>query len=266
MHPLISLRGVWISMGGFDVLKDITIDFPEGKSAVIMGPSGCGKSTLLKVAAGLIPPDRGRVLYIGEDILRFSERRMSGMRKRGGFVFQDAALWENKSIFDNLALPVKVHFPDLSHGEVSGRVERALEKASLIESGSLRPARLSIGERKVISFLRALMTEPEVVFLDEPTLSVDHTLSEKILMMIRELKNRSCTIIAVTYDPRIVSLIADTLVVLESGRMLAAGDFDEVKASGDPRVREILSQVLGEAAAYDTDILALLGEKEGKQG
>jgi len=263
--PLIALRDLTVTTGGYAALSEASVSFPEGRSTVIMGPSGCGKSTLLKVAAGLIPPDRGEVLFRGEDIFRMAAGRLAALRAASGFVFQDGALWENKTIFDNLALPLQVHAAGLPRSDMERRVVRMLERGGLADSAALRPAQLSAGERKIASFLRALMNDPSLVFLDEPTLSIDHTAAEKLNLMIRELKSRGCSIIAVTHDPRLASTLADRLVVLAGGRVLAQGEFDEVKASPDPRVRGILSQVLGEIASFDTDLLDLLGSHENGQ-
>ena len=110
---LISLEDVTVHLGGRDVLRQVTLSLPAGRSTVIMGRSGSGKSTLLKTAAGLIPPDSGRVFFEGKDMSLLSEGGMRELRKRSGFVFQDGALWENKTLMENLALPLQVHFPEL---------------------------------------------------------------------------------------------------------------------------------------------------------
>jgi len=263
MSELIGLRGVTVLTGGHEAIADVDLSVPEGASTVIMGPSGCGKSTLLKVAAGLMPPDRGAVLLRGEDLDGFSEQRMREFRGTNGFVFQDGALWENKTIFDNLALPLQVHHPDLGPGEIGRRVARMLERGGLSDSPALRPAQLSGGERKIASFLRAAIVEPTIVFLDEPTRSIDYRMAERITAMIRDLKLRGCTILVVTHDARLASGIADRLVVLEAGRVLAEGPFDEVKRSTDERVHSVLARVLGEIASFDTDLLALLDGDRG---
>jgi len=247
-------------MGGYEVLRELSISFPSGKSTVIMGPSGCGKSTLLKVAAGLIPPDRGSVLYQGDDLYWMSERRTREMRRANGFAFQDAALWENKSIGENLALPLRVHYPHLSEKELTHRVTRMLESGGLSEAAPLRPAQLSGGERKFVSFLRAVIIEPSLLFLDSPTGTVDPSLAERLTAMIRDIKSKGCTIIAVTHDRRLVSTLADRLVILTAGTLVEEGDFDTVKNSSDPRTRGVLAEVLGEIASFDTDVLTLLDE------
>jgi ABC-type transporter Mla maintaining outer membrane lipid asymmetry ATPase subunit MlaF len=264
MEPIVTLDDVHLTLGGFEALKGVSLAFTEGKSTVIMGPSGCGKSTLLKVAAGLTPPDAGRVRFRGKDVFQMSERSLLEMRKRCGFVFQDGALWENKTLFENLALPLQVHFNNEPPAERSRRVVRALERAGLEDSASERPAALSGGARKIASFLRALMTEPDVLFMDEPTLSIDHSMTERIHQMIHDLRARGRTIIAVTHDAQLTSTLADCLVVMDAGQVIASGDFDEVKRSRSPRVRSILSEILKDIASYDTDLLQLLDNDPGQ--
>jgi len=260
MSEFIELKGVTLTLGGHDVLRDVSLTLPEGKCTVIMGPSGCGKSSLLKVAAGIIPPDRGSILYRGEDLFWLTERRMAELRKSSGFSFQDSALWENKTIFDNLALPLQVHSPEMPHAEIERKVVRMLERGNLMDSIHFRPAQLSVGERKIVSVLRALIGEPTVVFMDTPTGTIDPAMAETVMGMIREIKAKGCSIVTVSHDRRIASTLADWLVVLIGGTLAAAGTFDEVKKNADPRVREVLSEVLGEIASFDTDLLSLLGD------
>jgi ABC-type transporter Mla maintaining outer membrane lipid asymmetry ATPase subunit MlaF len=255
---LIGMKDVSVTLGGRAVLHDVSLSFPEGKSTVIMGPSGSGKSTLLKTAAGLIPPDGGKVFFRGRDMLQLSEGGLRELRKVSGFVFQDGALWENKTLFENLALPLEVHFPELDRHEVARRVVRALERVGLAEDAYRRPAQLAGGEKKVASFCRAFMTEPSLLFMDEPTLSIDHAMEERVARMISDAKGRGCAIIAVTHDPRLTSTLADRLVVMDAGHVRESGDFDTVKRTRDERTRQIMAEVLGEIASYDTDLLALL--------
>jgi len=258
MSELIALRGVTVLTDGHESLAEADLDVAEGACTAIMGPSGSGKSTLLKVAAGLMVPDRGTVTLRGEDLAAMSERRLLAFRKTNGFVFQDGALWENKTIFDNLALPLQVHFAELGERGIRDRVLEMLERGGLADSAGLRPAQLSGGERKIAGFLRAAIGGPAIVFLDEPTLSIDHVMGERITGMIRELKARRCTILLATHDPRLASLVADRLVVIDAGRIVIEGPFDEVKRSADPRVRPVLERVLGEISSFDTDLLSLL--------
>jgi phospholipid/cholesterol/gamma-HCH transport system ATP-binding protein len=258
-EPLLELKDVVLATQDYMVLDRASVSFGRGASSVIMGPSGCGKSTLLKVAAGICLPDSGEVLLEGRPLRRLSEARLLEWRRSSGFMFQDAALWANKTIFENLALPLQFHHPSLAAAEVRRRVRASLERGGLEASEDLRPAQLSMGEAKIASFLRAVILEPELLFLDEPTPSIDHAALEKMMAMIREMKQRGCTIISVTHDAHLASMLANDLVVLKQGRVLAAADLSSIRRSRDREVMEILSQVLSDAAAYDTDLLDLLG-------
>jgi phospholipid/cholesterol/gamma-HCH transport system ATP-binding protein len=260
MDSLIELQSVTVHSQEHISLDEVTVSFPANRSTVVMGPSGSGKSLLLKVAAALIPPDNGRVLMRGKNLLRLSQKDLMQFRRSSGFMFQDAALWENKSIFENLALPIQLHFPSRSNREMEKRIRELLQTMNLLDSLDLRPAALSEGEQKIVSFLRAIILDPEILFLDEPTTSIDHQLLEKMLRMIKTLDEKGCTIIAVTHDAHLTAMIANHLVVLKDGRVLESAATAEIRRSTKREVIEILSQVLSEAATYDTDILDLLEE------
>jgi ABC-type transporter Mla maintaining outer membrane lipid asymmetry ATPase subunit MlaF len=260
MDSLIELQAVTVRAREHISLDDVSVCFPGNRSTVIMGPSGSGKSMLLKVAAAIIPPDTGRVLMRGKDAQRLSQKELLEFRRSSGFMFQDGALWQNKTIFENLALPLQFHCPQRGHKEIQDRICSLLASMNLLDSLDLRPAALSEGEQKIVSFLRAAVLDPEVLFLDEPTPSIDHQLLEKMLRMIKAMKDRGCTIIAVTHDAHLTAMIANYLVILKDGRILEAADAAEVRRSRNREVIEILSQVLSQAAAYDTDILDLLQE------
>jgi len=255
----LSLRNVLVTSEHTAVLNKVDAHFPEGISSVIMGPSGCGKSTLLKVAAGITVPDSGKVYLQGKNLFRLSEKKLLHFRKGNGFVFQDAALWSNKTIQQNLALPLQFHRRELSQHAIDRRINILLEKMDLVDTLNLRPAQLSTGEQKVVSFLRAVILEPSTLFIDEVLPSLDHVMVERLMSMIRDLKQQGCTIIAVTHDARLTSLIADHLVIMNRGRVLECGPFDSVRKSKNHEVISILTEVLSEAATYETDLLDLLG-------
>ncbi len=259
MEALIELQDILVRSEDHVILDRVSVSFPSGQSTVIMGPSGCGKSTLLKVAAGLTVPDAGAVLVQGQTLARFTQHRLLKLRGSSGFMFQDAALWANKTIYENLALPLQVHRPELPPAHLRERVLGLLARLGLSGSAELRPAQMSMGEAKAASFLRAVILEPNLLFLDEPTPSIDHELLERMMQMIRELRDRGCTIVAVTHDAHLTSMIASHLVVLKEGKVLEAADLATVRRSRSREVMAILSQVLSEAATYDTDLLDLLG-------
>ncbi len=254
----ISLRGVSLLSGTGAVFSDVTISLPVGSTTLVMGPSGSGKSALLKVAAGLIPADSGTVTLLGSRLGTLAKPEERELRRRNGFVFQDAALWQNLTVYQNLALPLQYHGVTEGASEVERRVRALTGEFGMQRRIDFRPAQLSAGERKMVSFLRAIILDPEVLFLDEPTSFVDHHGSELIIRRLRELKKRGTTMVASTHSAKISSQLADHLVVLDAGGVVAQGAFKDVVHAADRRVKEILSEVLSETASYDTDILDLL--------
>ncbi|RKX78227.1 MAG: ABC transporter [Spirochaetes bacterium] len=254
----VELKNVSVIREDFNVLKNITLSFPSGKTSIIMGPSGCGKSTLLKVASGIIPPDEGKVFIFGKDTFKITDNELIIMRKKNGFVFQDAALWANKTIYQNLSLPLEFHFRNFSSAEIKRRIDYMLSKIGYRESTSLRPAQLSSGECKMISFARALITEPQLIFMDTPTANMDSEAADRILNIIKELKYQKKTIIVNTHNPILTSMVADYLIVMKAGSIIEEGEFSKVVRSKNREVSNILSDVLSKTATYDTDILDLL--------
>jgi phospholipid/cholesterol/gamma-HCH transport system ATP-binding protein len=260
MESVIELQKVTVNSQEHISLDEVSVAFPKNVSTVIMGASGSGKSMLLKVAAAIIPPDSGRILLNGRNLQRLPPKQLLRFRRSSGFMFQDAALWANKSVFENLALPIRFHYPKSKTDAIEQRIRELLEPMDLLDSLDLRPASLSTGEQKIVSFLRAIVLEPKILFLDEPTPSIDYRMLDKMMGVIKELKDKGCTIIAVTHDAHLTSMIANRLVVLKDGKVLEAAPLSAVRKSKNREVIEVLSQVLSEAATYDTDILDLLEE------
>ena len=262
MSIRISLKDVELSRGGTPVLAGISLDFPAGQTTVITGLSGCGKSTVLKVTAGIVPVDRGRVEWDGRPLTSYSERETREIRKKLGFVFQDSALWANKTVTQNLLLPVEFHFPEPrgggSNSAAADRVTRLARKLGYKDEMDLRPAQLSNGEQKIISFARALVTDPESLFLDEPLVGVDSEAYDAIFDRILSLKKEKKTMLIGTNDAKLISMCADNLVVMSKAAVRESGPFAAVIASKDAETRSILSKVLGEAQSYDGSILDIL--------
>jgi phospholipid/cholesterol/gamma-HCH transport system ATP-binding protein len=257
-EPACRLVDVAVTHDDTVIVDGVSIAFPAGACTVVMGPSGSGKSTLLKAAAGLIVPSEGYVEILGVNPDHAGPRALEKLRGRNGFVFQDGALWQNMSLYQNLALPLQYHNPSLTKEQVGDRIDRLTRELGATTRLQLRPAQVSAGEQKVISFARAIINKPDIVFLDEPTTYVDSERSELMIRKMKELRDGPETLIAVTHDARIASQIADFLVVIKEGRLLRFGTLKEVSRSGDPQVERILTDVLSEAATYDGDILELL--------
>lgn len=254
----IELKEVNIFYDDYQVLTDLSLVFQQGKTNVIVGPSGCGKSTLLKIAASLIPPDHGKVLYDGKDAFRMSEKQMEQFRKTNGFVFQNSALWSNKSIFQNLSLPLEFHFRHLSKNEISSRIEEQVHKVGLDENLNLRPSQLSQGETKLVSIARALITDPDTIFMDSPLSGLDHDSYKKFMDILKALKADNKTIIITNNDPELTSKFADFLFVLKNGILIESGDFNSVVNTGNKEVQAVIGGILNQVPSYDGNILDLL--------
>lgn len=258
----ISLEKVSIFYGERPVLDDISIHIPPRRTTVVIGASGSGKSILLKVMAGLLPPNRGTVRKDGKSMLLLSEKEEIDFRRRAGFVFQDSALWANRTIEQNVRFPLEVHYPEMSPSEMQARVEAYLRNVGYEDRLDYRPSQISSGEQKMVSFARALITDPEFLFLDTPMVGLDSSSAKLIQEIIKKLHKQNRTIVGGFIDPELISVIADELIILYKGRIAAHGPFEQVKQSSDPVVQKVLEIVLEQAAAYDEDILTLLDKED----
>jgi len=259
----LSMQNVSVFYGPRPVIDDVSLDIKPGSTTVVLGSSGSGKSMLLKTLAGLVPPNRGTVMLNGKNIFALSEKEELEFRRRSSFVFQDAALWANRTVAQNVRFPLEVHYPVMSHQQKQQKVERYLEKVGYQDSIDYRPSQLSSGEEKMVSFARALITDPDLLFLDTPLVGIDSTAAGYIEEIIKKLRSDGKTIIAGLTDPELISLIADELVIVHKGAVLIHGPFSEVRRSENPLIQKILSLILDQAAAYDEDILSILDDNGG---
>lgn len=243
MRDIIELVGVGITFAGETVVSDISLGFPRGRTVVVIGATGSGKSQLLKAAAGLVIPEEGEVLFEGRDIGKMNYRDYQRMQARTGFMFQDAALWSNMSLREHLSLPMLAAEPQLHEEELDRRIAAAMADVDLLRDPGSRPAALSQGERKLLSYLRATVTDPEVIFLDEPTSFLDLKGSRLVVSGIDRFREEQKTLIVATHDQALGARIADLLVVLHRGRVVAAGPHYDIMESDDPAVREVLQDL-----------------------
>jgi phospholipid/cholesterol/gamma-HCH transport system ATP-binding protein len=244
MNRIMELREVSLFREGRAILNNVSLELVEKECTVIMGASGSGASIFLKTAAGIINPDKGKVLAWGQDVQAMSAQEQFVFRSKMGFVFQDAALWANMSGFQNIALPFQYHRRRMSQEEIAGCIGEMLREFDFTTSIERRPVGFSTGERKVISFIRAMILEPELLFVDDPTASIDNVYAKRILGILKNRKDRGCTLFIATNDPAYILRLADNLVILREGNIEEAGTFSQVRASHNPYVREILSENL----------------------
>ena len=255
----VQLEEVNFYSGGTQLLFDITFDLEEGVAVLVMGPSGSGKTLLMKIIAGIVPPDSGKLLFDGKPFATMNDRELQDKRIRQGFVFQDSALWQNLSVYQNLALPVEYHYPRREAENVRSHIASLCRKMDFREDLNQRPTMLSAGERKIASILRGLVLDPENVLMDEPSAGLDSSSSARLLEILKELKAKGRTLIIGSHDSQIASMIADRILVVDDGRLLAYDSVNNLVRTDDPRLKAILSDVFELSSTYDADILDILG-------
>ena len=244
--PLVELRDVRKSFDPKEVLRGVSLDLRKGNTVAVMGGSGSGKTVLLRIAAGLLRPDSGQVSLFGTRIDHMREEAMLPVRKRTGFVFQGAALFDSLSVFENVAYPLREH-TRMSLGEITDRVHRFLSLVGMPGTDDLLPAELSGGMRRRVGIARALIMEPEVVFFDEPTAGLDPTNARLVAELIATLRAGVCdTAIVVTHDLEFANMVADQMAILHHGRFADLGTPAEIRASANPDVRRFLAGELRE--------------------
>jgi phospholipid/cholesterol/gamma-HCH transport system ATP-binding protein len=244
--PLVELREVRRSYGQNDVLRGVSLALPKSTTLAVMGGSGAGKTVLLRIVDGLVRPTSGEVSLFGTRIDRLSEEAMLPLRRRTGFVFQSAALFDSLSAFENVAYPLREH-TSLSLGEITDRVHRFLSLVGLPGVDDLLPSELSGGMKKRVGIARALVTEPEVVFFDEPTAGLDPTNARLVAELIAELRKGVCdTAIVVTHDIEFAEMVSDQMAILHQGRFAELGTPAAIRASANPDVRRFLAGELRE--------------------
>jgi len=244
--PLVEIENVWKSFERNRVLRGVSLNLNKGTTLAVMGGSGTGKTVLLRIASGLIRPDSGAVSLFGTRIDRMSEESMLGLRRRTGFVFQGAALFDSLSVFENVAYPLREH-TRMSLGQITDRVHEFLSLVGLPDTDDLLPAELSGGMRKRVGIARALVVEPEVVFFDEPTAGLDPTNARLVAQLIAQLRTGVCdTAIVVTHDVEFAEMVADQMAILLNGQFADVGTPAEIHRSANPDVRRFLAGELRE--------------------
>lgn len=240
VQPVLRLHEIHKSFGRHHVLKGISLDFPEGKSTVVLGPSGCGKSVMLKHLVGLLKPDSGEVWYRSHRVDQLSERRLVPIRRDIGFLFQQAALFDSMDVCENVAFPLQEH-TDMNRQQREQQVRRVLAMVGMAEALHKMPGDLSGGQRKRVALARAIVLRPKVVLYDEPTTGLDPIRSDVINSLIIKLqKDLKITSIVVTHDLVSAFKIADHLVMLDGGHVVAHGAPGHFRASEDQRVQRFL--------------------------
>jgi phospholipid/cholesterol/gamma-HCH transport system ATP-binding protein len=225
------------SYGDKIILDHVSLHVDRGETLVIVGGSGAGKSTLLRQIVGLEKPDSGRVLIAGIDVVALGEVALLRERRRFAVVFQNDALLDSLTVFDNVAFPLREEL-HLHGEEVERRVMAKLEALSLADARNKLVGELSGGMAKRLGVARALVVEPEILFYDEPTTGLDPISSRRVDDLIEEMRERFLvTSVVITHDLASAFEISDRMMLLEKGRFVDEGPPERFFASPNPAVR-----------------------------
>jgi phospholipid/cholesterol/gamma-HCH transport system ATP-binding protein len=239
------------------VLRGVTLTVPEGETLAIVGPSGTGKSVLLKTTIGLIVPDRGDVRIDGESVFSARPGALQQIRRKIGYVFQNAALFDSLTVYENVALGIQEEVAQtLGSREVLRRVVQALEEVNLDARRILGklPAELSGGMRKRVGLARAIVGQPAILLYDEPVTGLDPVNAEAVHRLILDISSRThVTSIVVTHDVEGALTLCERIALLESGRLRFVGPPEAFRASDDPLVRAFADRRAAAALAASDD-------------
>lgn len=240
-HP-IEVRKLRKAFGQQQVLDGLDLQVGRGETVAVLGRSGSGKSVLLKLLIGLQPPDKGTVRIAGQDIASVDPKRLGEIRKKVGFLFQHAALYDSLTVAQNVEFPLQRH-TRLSPQDRRKRVRELLADVGMDKDAEKMPAELSGGMQKRVGLARALALDPEMILFDEPTAGLDPITAEEIGDLILELKQkRRMTAVVVTHDLKTAKTFADRLVLIHAGKVLAEGSFSDLQKSQDPFVMQFLGE------------------------
>jgi phospholipid/cholesterol/gamma-HCH transport system ATP-binding protein len=226
------------------VLNGISLSVNRGETLAVLGRSGTGKSVLLRLIIGIETPDSGSVRIHDQEIVGLALDRMGEIRKKMGFLFQHAALYDSLTVAENVAFPLEHHRRDMSRSERGDRVKQLLAEVGMEGDFDKMPSDISGGMQKRVGLARALALDPEILLLDEPTAGLDPISSGEIDDLILKLqRERQMASVVVTHDLHSARTIADRLALLNEGEMVIEGTFDDLQQSNIGFVAEFLKQL-----------------------
>ena len=254
-HDLIEVKNLSVAFDGNVILQDINLSIQRGQTIAIIGESGCGKTVLMKTLVGLLKPTTGTVAFDGRQLHQLSLSELTKTRRRFGFVFQNAALFDSMTIFDNVAFPIRQD-PNVEPSDIKKRVMKHLAEVGLPRDvADKHPAELSGGMRKRVGLARALILQPELVVYDEPTTGLDPIMSDVINELILDTRRRyPVTSVVVTHDMHTTRKVADRVLMLyprarldrHASQILFDGPPSELEHADDRRVRQFVRGEAGE--------------------
>jgi len=237
-ETVISITGLYKAFDDLEVLKGIDFNLFKGENIAVLGKSGTGKSVLIKIIVGLLKPDKGEVIVLGQEVDKLKGKELDALRLRIGFSFQNSALYDGMNVYQNLAFPLTMNFQNIPKKEVVQAVEEVLEAVGLKDKIKQMPSDLSGGQRKRIGIARTLILKPEIMLYDEPTSGLDPITSAEIIDLInevQELYNTSSVII--THDLTCAKNTGNRIAMMFEGKFLKTGTFNEVFDTEDAQLK-----------------------------
>jgi phospholipid/cholesterol/gamma-HCH transport system ATP-binding protein len=243
---MIRLEHLAKAFGAKTVLRDLTLEVPDGRNTVVIGYSGTGKSVTLKLIVGLLEPDAGRVEVDGEVVHEMDRERLAALRGEIGYVFQFAALFDSMTVAENIRLGLVRRGHD--EREIRERTEESLAVVELAGTEAKYPAELSGGMRKRVGIARAIALRPRYILYDEPTTGLDPVTSAVMDQLMIRTRDLGVTGLVVTHDMRSAFTVGDRIAMLYEGAIRQVGSVEEIRATGDPVVRQFIEGRPGDPA------------------
>jgi phospholipid/cholesterol/gamma-HCH transport system ATP-binding protein len=237
---MIDVRNFAKSFGGVQVHRDVSFTVKRGECLGVVGGSGVGKSVVLRSLIGLEKPDSGEIFIEGEEISKYSEEQLIPIRTKVAYVFQNGALFDSMSVYENLAYPLREHTL-LSEAEIGRRIHEQLAEFGLEKAEYKAPAELSGGMQKRVGLARSIIIGPDVILYDEPTAGLDPFNTVKIQEMILRLKAKGSTSIFVSHDMPSVFAVCDRIALLMDGEIKAVGRPDELREDPDGYLQKFVT-------------------------
>ncbi len=238
--PPVQVESLSKSFGEQTVLKGLSLEVGRGETLSVLGRSGTGKSVLLKLIIGLHKPDSGSIRVNGEDVTKLKLKELNEVRKKVGFLFQQAALYDSLTIEENVGFPMRRH-SSMSDEESRKRVRELLAGVGMEKDAHKLPGELSGGMQKRVGLARALALEPDILLFDEPTAGLDPiTAAEIDDLILRLQKERHMTSVVVTHDIHSARAVSDRVALMRDGQLLIEGTFEDLQKSRDPFVMQFL--------------------------
>ncbi|WP_426667399.1 ABC transporter ATP-binding protein [Mucilaginibacter sp. McL0603] len=238
-EPVIEIEHLYKQFGTRTILNDFSLAVQKEENVVILGKSGAGKSVLIKCIIGLLKPDSGSIMVLGDNIPKLNHDHLDRARSRMGFLFQGNAIYDSMTVRENLEFPLRRHWIKISQKEVDTMVMEALENVNLSHTVDMMPAELSGGMQKRVALARTMILKPEIILYDEPTTGLDPVTARDIDNLILELQKKYQTSsIIISHDMNCVKNTADRVVLLLDGKCYTEGTYEALEQSNDENIKQ----------------------------